>query len=100
MSIGMTITKVTARGKGTEYLYLRPLQCPQTKKCSAIAYEKILDSTIERICQDLPPTIAQISLPDLEAIKRGMSEEIGQKNDILSQLPSLRSGGNFRSRNG
>jgi hypothetical protein len=84
---------VTARGKGLEYLYLRPLQCPRTKKCSAIAYEKILDSTIERICQDLPPTIAQISLPDLEGIKRGMSEEIGQKNDILSQLPSLEAAG-------
>lgn len=90
---GMTITKVTARGKGLEYLYLRPLQCPRTKKCSAIAYEKILHSTIERICQDLPPTIAQISLPDLEGIKRGMSEEIGQKNDILSQLPSLEAAG-------
>jgi len=79
---------------------LRPLQCPRTKKCSAIAYEKILNSTIERICQDLPPTIAQISLPDLEGIKRGMSEEIGQKKRYFVPIALPRSGGNFRSRNG
>jgi DNA invertase Pin-like site-specific DNA recombinase len=90
---GMTITKVTARGKPQEYLYLRPLQCPRPKKCSAIAYEQILQCTIERICQDLPKTIAQISLPDLEAIKRGISQEIQQKNDILAQLPQLEATG-------
>jgi DNA invertase Pin-like site-specific DNA recombinase len=90
---GMTITKVTARGKPQEYLYLRPLQCPRPKKCSAIAYEQILQCTIERICQDLPKTIAQISLPDLEAIKGGISREIQQKNDILAQLPQLEAAG-------
>lgn len=91
----MTITKVTARVKTPEYLYLRPLQCPQPKKCSAIAYEKILECTIERICQDLPTTIAQISLPDLEAIKQGINEEIRQKNAILRQLPPLTAAGIF-----
>jgi DNA invertase Pin-like site-specific DNA recombinase len=89
----MTITKVTAREKTQEYLYLRPLQCSRPKKCSAIAYDQILECTIERICQDLPNTISQLSFPDLEAIKRRISEEIRQKNDILDQLPQLQATG-------
>ena len=51
----MTATRVTARDKNREYLYLRSVHCPQRPKCRAIPYQELLQQTIERICQDLTP---------------------------------------------
>ncbi len=81
-----TITHVTKRNKTREYLYLRPTNCPLQPKCSAIAYEEILTATITRICQDLPPTVAQLNLPNLEVSKNNLTQEIQQKEDNIERL--------------
>lgn len=85
---GMTVTRVTSRKKGQkEYLYLRPMQCP--KQCKAIAYDDILQSTIERICEDLPRAVSEAGIPDLDAIKQRINSAIAQKQSILEQIPPL-----------
>lgn len=85
----MTITRVTRRDKKQEYLYLRPINCTARPKCSAISYQDILEKTIERICQDLPRTVAEIELPNIEALKGLLTAEIKKKQAIIEQLPSL-----------
>ena len=86
----MTVTRVAPHNKkASEYLYLRPTQCPNKHKCKAIAYEQILQATIERICEDLPRAVAEGNAPDLDGIKQGISGAIAAKQAILSQLPAL-----------
>ncbi len=86
----MTITRVAPRRKDTkEYLYLRPTRCPNKPKCKAIAYEEILQATIERICDDLPRAVAEANMPDMNLIKQGIGGAIAAKQAILTQLPGL-----------
>ncbi|MFB2836236.1 recombinase family protein [Floridanema evergladense] len=85
----MNITRVTTHKKDKEYLYLRPINCPKSPKCSAISYQKILEQTIQLICRDLPQAVAQMQLPDMEDMKKSLANAIAQKQQILSQLPNL-----------
>lgn len=92
----MTVTRVApakvvqkAAKAPKEYLYLRPTHCPQRPKCKAIAYEQILQATIERICQELPLAVSGLELPDLDRIKQGIQGAISTKQGILAQLPHL-----------
>ena len=85
----MTVTRVSAPRRDREYLYLRPTGCTQTSKCGAIAYDDILQQTIERICEDLPRAVAGVTLPDVGTIKQGIGGAIATKQAILAQLPPL-----------
>ncbi|MEC4985882.1 MAG: recombinase family protein [Oscillatoria sp. PMC 1068.18] len=85
----MTVTKVTRRDKKQEYVYLRPIACPWQPKCKAIPYQQVLDTTIERICQDLPRAVSGRKMPDMEGIKRSLLDQIAEKQSILTQLPDL-----------
>jgi DNA invertase Pin-like site-specific DNA recombinase/predicted metal-binding protein len=85
----MNIAKVTTPRKDKEYLYLRPINCPKTPKCRAISYDKILDETIQSICQELPQAVAQIKFPDPGGIKELQSNAIAKKQEIINQLPAL-----------
>ncbi|MBW4655860.1 MAG: recombinase family protein [Kaiparowitsia implicata GSE-PSE-MK54-09C] len=93
----MTVSRVTAPRRSQDYLYLRPTQCPLKPKCAAIAYDAILQATIERICQDLPRAVGSSEtalnqsrpMPDLDAIKQSITQTIGQKQQIIDQLPTL-----------
>ncbi|MGH2414426.1 MAG: recombinase family protein, partial [Microcystaceae cyanobacterium] len=89
----MTITHVTARGKQQEYLYLRPMTCPLRPKCRSIPYQEVLEKLIERICEELPRTVAQLNLPNLDGIKARLNTEIEQKQRIIVQLPTLQEQG-------
>lgn len=85
----MTVTSVTKRRQDQEYLYLRPINCPKKPKCRAIAYEKILSSTISQICQELPRAVAALNAPNLDGVKQSFAAEIANKQHILEQLPTL-----------
>lgn len=85
----MTVSRVTAHRQTYEYLYLRPLTCPQQPKCKALPYDTVLEKTIERICQDLPDAIAGRPLPPLDLIKSGLSASVSAKQSTLDQLPGL-----------
>ncbi len=87
---GMTITRVTTHNRKREYLYLRPVNCSQSPKCSGIAYYEVLQETVERICQDLPQAVAKIQNPNSETIKDSLQAEINKKKEILAQLPILK----------
>ena len=89
----MTVTSVTRPRKDQEYLYLRPISCPQHPKCRAIAYEKVLDNTIQRICKELPRAVAGMNVPSLDGVKQSLSSQIANKQDILEQLPALTTSG-------
>ncbi|HEY9613499.1 recombinase family protein [Allocoleopsis sp.] len=85
----MTVTSVTRPRSHKEYLYLRPINCPKRPKCRAIAYENILHSTIQSICQELPRAVAGMNAPSLDGVKQAINSQITQKQEILTQLPSL-----------
>jgi len=85
----MTISRVMPRGKGKEYLYLRPTKCPEKPRCQAISYDKILQKTIQSICEELPQAVAGVNQPILNQFKQGVDAEIVAKQAILSQLPAL-----------
>lgn len=89
----MTVTRVTQPRKEQEYLYLRPISCPERPKCRAIAYEKVLDHTIQRICQELPRAVAGMNVPSLDGVKQSLNNQITNKQDILGQLPALTTSG-------
>ena len=89
-SSSMKITRVTRRGKKTEYLYLRPTNCPRQPKCKAISYQKILEQTIAVICKDLPGTVKKLQLPNINTIQQSITAEIEQRKTILDQISSLK----------
>jgi DNA invertase Pin-like site-specific DNA recombinase len=89
----MTITSVTKPRRVLEYLYLRPISCPKHPKCRAIAYERVLDNTIQSICRELPSAVAGMNVPSLDGAKQSLSCQIASKQDILAQLPGLTASG-------
>lgn len=84
-----TVARVTGSKKDQEYLYLRPNHCPQKPKCKSIPYEAVLQSTIARICEDLPQAVADLAVPDMTGMKQGMGGAIAAKQGVLDQLPTL-----------
>jgi DNA invertase Pin-like site-specific DNA recombinase len=89
----MSVTSVTRPRKDKEYLYLRPIACPKRPKCRAIAYETVLDRTIQSICQELPRAVASMNAPNLDGVKQSFAGQIANKHDILAQLPTLTASG-------
>ncbi len=85
----MKITQVKTRDRKKEYLYLRPQNCLLKPKCKGIPYKDILTKTIEHICQYLPPTVSQLSLPNIDQLKQEFQDSINQKQEIINQLPTL-----------
>jgi hypothetical protein len=85
----MTITRVTQRHQDKEYLYLRPISCSQSPKCRAISYQEILECTITKVCRDLPPAVAGLNSPQLDAVKNSLGDAIARQQEILQQLPAL-----------
>ena len=99
----MTITRVTQRrpkqGKKQEYLYLRPTNCTRAcavdseltggKTCPGIPYNRVLDQTIDQICDTLPKIMATVPLPDVGGFKQGINAQIQAKQQIIEQLPAL-----------
>jgi len=85
----MTITRAIARNKKQEYLYLRPVRCPQQPKCKGIPYQQVLEQTIERICEDLPRAVAGMNLPNVDSIKGQLVAEIAKREEILAQISDL-----------
>ncbi len=88
-NLTMNITRVTQHKKKTEYLYLRCPKCPQSPKCSAIAYTEVLNQAIEKICIELPLAVAQLTLPNNSAIENNLKQVIKQRETIIQQLPVL-----------
>lgn len=89
----MNVASVTQYRKEKEYLYLRPISCPKQPKCRAIAYEKVLQQTIQTICQELPRAVAGLNVPNLDGVKQSVTHQITKNQEILAQLPSLTASG-------
>ncbi len=87
--LAMNISRVTKPRKKGEYLYLRCFKCPQKPKCKAIAYAKILDRIIDKICIELPQAVAQLNLPNIDTIANSIAQQITEKQHILEQIPTL-----------
>lgn len=89
----MSVASVTQYRKEKEYLYLRPINCPKHPKCRAITYEKVLQQTIQTICQELPRAVAGLNVPNLDGVKQSLTSQITKNQEILAQLPSLTTSG-------
>jgi DNA invertase Pin-like site-specific DNA recombinase len=85
----MTVTRTTAVRSPQEYLYLRPVACPQTPKCRSIHYQQVLEQTIERVCQDLPQAVAGLDMPAMDQIKDSIEAAIAAKQQAINELPPL-----------
>jgi DNA invertase Pin-like site-specific DNA recombinase len=91
----LTVCRVTRRGKQKEYLYLRPLDCPEESRCKAIAYDEVFQLTVEAICREFPKIVQNIQAPPLEQIQSQLHSQIQTKQALLDQLPSLMDQGVF-----
>lgn len=89
----MTVAKVSSRNHQQDYLYLRPIHCPKTPRCKALAYEQVFTRTIEEICRNLPLAVAQLQMPDGGEFKKRIMAEIAEKQAILQQLLPLTESG-------
>lgn len=89
----MKVSRVTVRHQTREYLYLRPIACPKQPQCRAISYERVLEQTIQKICQDLPRAVAELNMLGMSGIKGKITEEIAKKQEILNQLTTLTANG-------
>ncbi|MBW4664773.1 MAG: recombinase family protein [Chroococcus sp. CMT-3BRIN-NPC107] len=85
----MTVVSVTKPRKPNEYLYLRPTSCPKKPKCRSLAYEEVLQQTIQTICRDLPLAVNGMNFSQLDGVKNFWLTEIATKQEILAQLPDL-----------
>lgn len=85
----MTISRATAPRRPKEYLYVRPTACPQQPKCRALAYEKVLDKTIQQICSNLPLAVSGVETQGVGRVKAALEQEIATKQQILMQLSGL-----------
>ncbi len=86
----MHVSRVKARQKPYDYLYLRPMACPQKPKCKALAYEAVLEKAIQEICRCLPRAVSQMpNLPPMDLIKGKIQKAIAAKQAVLAQLPAL-----------
>ncbi|MBE9125129.1 MULTISPECIES: recombinase family protein [unclassified Coleofasciculus] len=85
----MSITSVTRPRQGRDYLYLRPINCPQRPKCRAFPYEQVLDRTIQSICRELPRAVADMNVPNLNGVKRSLTNQIAKQQAILDQIKAL-----------
>ncbi len=85
----MSVSRVTARRQAYEYLYLKPMACPQRPKCRALRYESVLEKTIETICQTLPQEVAGLTQLPLDQITAGVMGAIAAKQAVIAQLPDL-----------
>lgn len=85
----MLVSRVTAHRNTYEYLYLRPKQCPLKPKCRAIAYQDVLDQTIQQICERLPQAVSDLQMPSVSDAKKRIQLAIAEKEQVLEQLPDL-----------
>jgi DNA invertase Pin-like site-specific DNA recombinase len=85
----MTVTSVSAPRRVQQYLYLRPTDCDRNPKCKSIPYDRVLNTTIDRICADLPIAVNQIGMPNLDGFKTTISQDIIAKQQAIAQLSAL-----------
>ncbi|AFY56962.1 site-specific recombinase, DNA invertase Pin [Rivularia sp. PCC 7116] len=85
----MNVTRVTFRRQKKEYNYLRPINCSKNKKCRSISYQQVLESTIEKVCNDLPHAVENINFPFFDEVKNNLTKVITAQQQILEQIPSL-----------
>lgn len=89
----LRITQVTTRGKKREYLYLRPQHCPQSPQCKAIPYQEVLDTTIKKVCLELPQAVSQMESVGLAGEKQRLEAKINDLQGILTQISQLETHG-------
>ncbi|GAB4149146.1 MAG: recombinase family protein [Cyanobacteria bacterium J069] len=85
----LRVSSVSRPRQAQRYLYLRPAACPRQRQCGAIAYDAVLQATLERICADLPRIVSGTPLPDVEQMQQAIAAQIATRQDWLAQLPDL-----------
>lgn len=85
----MSVTRVTFHRQKKEYIYLRPINCVKNKKCRAISYQKVLENTIEKVCNELPQAVEKINFTFFDGVKNNLTEAIIRQQQILEQIPAL-----------
>jgi DNA invertase Pin-like site-specific DNA recombinase len=85
----LQVSRVSLARKSQEYLYLRAKGCPNRPKCKAIAYDAVLQATIETICQRLPAAVTTLDTSPLAGAKAALAAALAKKQTILQQLPAL-----------
>jgi DNA invertase Pin-like site-specific DNA recombinase len=82
----LTVTSVSTPQRTEKYLYLRPTHCDRQPKCKSIAYNRVLNTAIERICTDLPIAVSQMGVTNIDEFKAKISQEISNKQQAIERL--------------
>lgn len=85
----LSVTRVSFHRQNKEYIYLRPINCSQNKKCRAISYEEVLEKTIEKVCNELPQAVEKMNFTQLDKVKNNLTDAIIHQEKILEQIPAL-----------
>ncbi|MBV6625537.1 MAG: recombinase family protein [Rivularia sp. (in: Bacteria)] len=85
----MKVTRVTFHRQKKEYIYLRPINCSKNHKCPSVSYQEVLESTIEKVCNNLPHAVESINFPFFDEVKNNLTEDITAQQEILEKIPSL-----------
>ena len=85
----MAVTSVWAPRRVEQYLYLRPTNCDRDPKCKLIPYDRVLTTTIDRICEDLPIAVNRVEMPNLGNITAKIAQDIVDKQQEIEYLPAL-----------
>lgn len=85
----MAVTSVSAPRRVEQYLYLRPTNCDREPKCKLIPYDRVLTTTIDRICEDLPIAVNRVEMPNLGNITAKIVQDIVDKQQAIEYLPAL-----------
>jgi DNA invertase Pin-like site-specific DNA recombinase len=89
----LKVSRVTRPRQPQEYLYLRPIACGRAPSCRAIAYESVLNKTIDSICTQFPQAVENLETPPVASIKGQLLAQVAQKEQTLLQLPALQQQG-------
>ncbi|MEO0407280.1 MAG: recombinase family protein, partial [Cyanobacteria bacterium P01_A01_bin.135] len=96
--VSKTVRK-RGRRRVQEYLYLRPRQCPSQGGdgspgyCKALAYEAVLGAVIDRICEELPPSVGQAAPLPVAKLGDGIGQEVTAKQALIPQVQALQTQG-------
>ncbi|MGK7945089.1 MAG: recombinase family protein, partial [Microcystaceae cyanobacterium] len=89
----MTITRMVAKKKQTEYIYLRTNHCSLTPKCKGINYDDFLIEIIETVCVELPQKVSQLTLPNIEIAKERVKTAIAEQTQLIETVKHLEAQG-------
>ena len=89
----LKVSSVTRPRQTHTYLYLRPIACGRTRQCGAIAYDTVLQKTIDTICTQFPQAVDDLKTPPVGSVKGQLLDQVTHKKQTLDRVQVLQQQG-------